>query len=73
MDKIDYIMITVIALVLGVTGLLIADISYHHYQRSHVKEEISKGWEPPVIPSCNKELWERIKDGCGDQLDEGED
>jgi hypothetical protein len=26
--------------------------------------EYSKGWEPREIPICDRELWERIKDGC---------
>ena len=26
----------------------------------------SEGWKPPAIPQCDKELWERIKDGCNE-------
>jgi len=21
-------------------------------------------WKPPVIPQCEKELWERVRNGC---------
>lgn len=76
MDKIDVMFISAIILVLGGFALAIGDFAWHHYQDTHAKEDIQskrEGWEPPVIPSCNKELWERIKDRCGDQLDEGED
>ena len=24
----------------------------------------SKPWEPPAIPKCDKELWDRIREGC---------
>lgn len=74
MDKTDVFMIGLIAILLTSVGLLIADVAYHHYQKEHAKDwTITEGWEPPVIPSCNKEIWDRIREGCDEQLDEGED
>ena len=32
--------------------------------------DIEEGWEPPVIPSCDQELWERIKDRCKGETDD---
>ena len=32
--------------------------------------EKTEGWSPPPIPNCNKEIWDRIREGCDD---EGED
>ncbi len=23
-------------------------------------------WQPPAIPQCDKELWERIREGCNE-------
>ncbi len=52
------------ALLLLVAGAAIGDAAYHHFKDSHEKEQVIEGWEPPVIPSCNKELWDRIREGC---------
>jgi len=76
MDKIDISFILFMTIVLVVGAIGIGDVTWHHYQTQHVEKEIQskrEGWEPPVIPSCDEELWDRIKDRCGDQLDEGED
>jgi hypothetical protein len=27
----------------------------------------SQGWTPRSIPSCDRELWERIREGCDDE------
>lgn len=29
--------------------------------------EQHKTWEPPTIPQCDKELWERIREGCDNE------
>lgn len=64
----DYIaaglLIALISIILVIFGGLVVDTAYHHYQDSHAKEQVIEGWEPPVIPSCNKELWDRIREGC---------
>ena len=54
-----------IALAISIALLTMAGVigytAYHHHQEEHTSIE---GWEPPVIPSCNKELWDRIREGC---------
>lgn len=32
------------------------------YEQERIERE--KGWTPRSIPVCDKELWERIEDGC---------
>jgi len=62
----DWLWIICSALLLSLIGWLIYDGIHHHYQEEHTKTEIER-WEPPVIPSCNKELWDRIREGCEDE------
>jgi hypothetical protein len=54
--------IAIIFLVVGSLALFVVDLAYHHYEGSHQKKELRQ--HPPKIPVCDKELWERIKDGC---------
>ena len=55
--------LALVVMVLIGFGWLVVDTAYHHYQEEHTSTEV-EGWEPPVIPSCNKELWDRIREGC---------
>jgi len=59
-ERIMVLLAVFISLAIGY-GLI--DQMYHHYQEEHTKVEV-EGWEPPVIPQCNKELWDRIREGC---------
>lgn len=73
---IEKLILTTVGMLFALVCLLFVDVAWHHYEMEHAKEQeiqSKKGWEPPVIPSCDQELWDRIKDRCGDQLDEGED
>lgn len=30
----------------------------------YISCDTTKGWSPPPIPKCDKELWDRIREGC---------
>lgn len=36
------------------------------WRKEYDQRQESTGWTPRSIPVCDKELWERIKDGCPD-------
>ncbi|MHC4278259.1 MAG: hypothetical protein ACYSTI_13215 [Planctomycetota bacterium] len=60
------------SVLVAIVGLLlfgsvaIIDTAYHHYQETHAQEEKTSRVWPPAIPSCEKELWERIKGDCNE-------
>jgi hypothetical protein len=58
----------VAALIVGfllLVASVFVDAVHHHWKAAHAPRVESKGWTPPDIPQCDKELWERIKDRCG--------
>ena len=57
------IIVALFMMVLGVATVSIIDAVYHHYQEQHTQEE-KNTWNPPRIPSCEKELWDRIRGEC---------
>ena len=67
MGKIDPLMPAVlIALffIMAALAELNALLENWHEEWQVVTEE---GWTPREIPQCDKELWERITDGCDDE------
>jgi hypothetical protein len=47
----------------------VVDIAYSSameiQQKKHEREMIIReGWQPPPIPQCDKETWDRIREGC---------
>ena len=59
----------IVTLFLCATVLEVFD-SIERMRREEIQsKECIEGWEPPVIPSCDQELWERIKDRCGETDD----
>lgn len=63
-------MIAIITImILGTFTVLVVDKSYHHYQEEHAKKEQTTRVWPPAIPSCEKELWDRIRGECDERPD----
>ena len=36
------------------------------YGSANIVEQTTVGWQPPVIPSCDLEMWDRIRNKCDD-------
>ena len=58
-----------LGVLLLVVTWIIGYAAYDHHVKEIQSKECIEGWEPPVIPSCDQELWERIKDRCGETDD----
>lgn len=54
------------ALIVCMSAVEIATLLSQAQVCEEERQEKSKGWTPRSIPVCDKELWERIKDGCPD-------
>ncbi len=67
-DTLELVFITSVVMgiiaILGFGSAVVIDKTYHHYQETHAQEERETRVWPPAIPSCNKELFKRIEDGC---------
>jgi hypothetical protein len=59
-----WVVVTLFLFGVGSMVAVIMDKAYHHYQDTHAQEEKTSRVWPPAIPSCEKELWERIKGDC---------
>lgn len=57
----EAVRVLIIGLLLYCVGFVWGVLSCH---KEH-EEAIAQGWSPPEIPQCDEELWERIKDRCG--------
>ena len=54
-------------IVISVTTFKVVDrvIDYRELQEKEQREHLCmETWQPPVIEQCDKETWDRIREGC---------
>ena len=59
-----------ILVALSITTLLVVDrvIDYKEIELSYQqKKDCEELWQPPNIPQCDKETWDRIREGCDNE------
>jgi hypothetical protein len=61
-----------IIILLLIATCKVVDIAYSSameiQQKKHEREMIIReGWQPPPIPQCDKETWDRIREGCDNE------
>ena len=44
--------------------LLFAFLVFGAVTGTEIEIKKSEGWKPPKIEQCDKELWERVRNGC---------
>lgn len=66
---IERLIMAVVLVTITSLALVIVDKAYHHYQEEHTKKEQTTRVWPPAIPSCEKELWDRIRGECDERPD----
>jgi hypothetical protein len=55
------VMLAIATFLVGGWAKLVITIAQHSKEPT-----CSEGWKPPDIPQCEKELWDRIREGCDD-------
>ena len=65
------IVLVIVATLLSITTVSVFKIISDHQVCE--REVLIGGYKPPLIEQCDKETWDRIREGCDEQLDEGED
>ena len=61
------IVVVLIVIVLSITTFEVVDrvIDYRELQEKEQREHLCmETWQPPVIEQCDKETWDRIREGC---------
>lgn len=64
-DWVDYFLLFMCVVFIWFSALVVTEAKAHHDEQQ--ARPVVKGWQPPAIPHCDKELWLRIKDGCNDE------
>ncbi len=60
----------VIVIVLSITTFEVVDrvIDYRETELSYQRErDCMELWQPPTIPQCDKDTWDRIREGCDNE------
>ncbi len=63
-----FFLLAIIVLCITTEGVINRVLEYRVIELSYQqKKDCEELWQPPTIPQCDKETWDRIREGCNNE------